>query len=58
MKTIAKECLCHVCNGVGEVPDHVDTEFGYYPVYEECYVCNGEGYLEIYPDAVYNPDVM
>jgi len=52
-----KEILCHMCKGAGEV-EGIPGEYGYEPVYEDCHICNGDGCLKLYPDAVYNPDKM
>lgn len=57
MTTAYKEVLCLTCKGTCEV-EGVPGEYGYEPVYEECPTCKGEGYIEFYPDVVYNSDRM
>lgn len=52
-----KEILCHKCKGTCEVEVEPGNEC-YTPIYDDCYVCKGQGYIKLYPDAVYNPDKM
>ena len=52
-----KEILCHKCKGTCEI-EQVAGEYGYAPYYADCPVCKGDGYIRLYPDAVYNADRM
>lgn len=52
-----KEVVCHKCNGTCEV-EVEPGEYGYLAVYDDCWVCEGKGFIKLHPDATYDPDKM